>query len=182
MRKIRENIIGSRRFENYMWTIILFFGGLGFILVSLSSALNIKLLPFINTFDLNFVPQGVVMLFYGILGICFSIYLSWLLFWDIGSGYNEFDKSDLTIRIIRLGSPGKDRNILLSYAFNEIKLIEVGIREGINPRRTIYLVTTDQRKIPLTTPGQPIPLFELEKKAITLATFLDIPYNYVNEG
>lgn len=179
--KIRENIIGSRRFENYAWTIILFLGGLGFILVSLSSALNIKLLPFINTIDLNFIPQGAVMLFYGILGIGFSIYLALLIFWDVGSGYNEFDKENSTIRIVRRGTPGENRNVLLSYSFNEIKMIEARIREGINPRRTIYLITMDQRRIPLTATGQPLPLFELEKKAIELAKFLEIPYNYYTD-
>jgi hypothetical protein len=180
--KLRDEIVGSRRFENYLWTIVLFLGGLGFILVSLSSALNMRLLPFLTTLELNFIPQGAVMLFYGILGICFSIYLSLLMFWDVGSGYNEFDKNDSTVRIVRRGTPGKNRNILLSYSFNEIKLIEARIREGINPRRTIYLVTMDQRKIPLTAAGQPLPLFELEEKAISLAKFLEIPYNYANEA
>ena len=174
-----EKIIGSRRFENYIWTIILFLGGLAFSLIALSTALNKRLIPsFIETPDLNFIPQGALMLFYGILGIGFSIYLSLLMFWDVGSGYNEFNKIDSTIRIVRRGTPGKNRNILLSYSFNEIKFIEARIREGINPKRTIYLVTTDQRKIPLTAPGQPITLFELEEKAIALAKFLEIPYTY----
>jgi len=176
--KLREDIVGSRRVENYIWSIVLFFGGLAFILVSLSSALNKPLFPFITIPDLNFIPQGAVMLFYGILGIGFSIYLSLLMFWDVGSGYNEFNKADSTIRIVRRGTPGENRNILLSYSFNEIKSIEARIREGINPRRTIYLVTMDQRKIPLTAAGQPLPLFELEEKAIALAKFLQIPYSY----
>ena len=92
--KLRDEIVGSRRFENYLWTTVLFLGGLGFILVSLSSALNMRLLPFLTTLELNFIPQGAVMLLYGVLGICFSIYLSLLMFWDVGSGYNEFDKND----------------------------------------------------------------------------------------
>lgn len=179
--KIREEIIGSRRLENYAWTVILLLGGLGFILVSLSSALNRPLLPFLNTPDLNFFPQGAVMLFYGILGICFSFYLAFLIWWDVGGGYNEFDKTDSTIRIVRRGTPGENRNILLSYSFNEIKLVEARIKDGINPSRTIYLVTMDQRKIPLTATGQPLPLFELEEKAIRLAKFLALPYNYATE-
>jgi hypothetical protein len=180
--KLRENIVGSRRIENYIWAIVLFLGGLAFILVSLSSALNIRLVPFISTLELNFIPQGAVMLFYGILGIGFSIYLSLLMLWDVGSGYNEFDKIDSTIRIIRRGTPGENRNVLLSYSFNEIKSIEARIREGINPRRTIYLVTMDQRKIPLTAAGQPLPLFELEERAISLAKFLEVPYNYSTDA
>jgi hypothetical protein len=180
--KLREDIIGSRRVENYVWAFVLFLGGLAFTLVSISSALNKRLVPFLETPDLNFIPQGALMLFYGVLGICFSIYLSLLIFWDVGSGYNEFDKQDSTIRIVRRGTPGENRNVLLSYSFNEIKSIEARIREGINPRRTIYLVTIDQRKIPLTATGQPLPLFELEEKAIELAKFLEIPYSYCTEG
>lgn len=180
--KIREDIIGSRRFENYAWSFLLLIGGLGFIFVSLSSALNKQLLPFIEIPDLNFIPQGILMLGYGILGIGFSIYLALLMFWDVGSGYNEFNKTTSTIRIVRRGIPGQNRNVLLSYSFNEIKLIEARIREGINPSRTIYLVTRDQRKIPLTATGQPLPLFELEEKAITLAKFLEIPYNYATDN
>jgi hypothetical protein len=174
----RETIIGSRRFENYFWAIALLIGGLGFIVISLSSAYKIQIVPFLSIPELNFIPQGALMLFYGILGICFSIYLSLLMFWDVGSGYNEFDKTTSTIRIVRRGTPGENRNVLLSYSFNEIKLIEAKIREGINPRRTIYLVTMDQRRIPLTATGQPLPLFELEEKAIELARFLNVPYDF----
>ena len=54
----------------------------------------------------------------------------------------------------------------------------VEVKEGINPRRALYLITVDKRRIPLTGIGDPMPLFLLEEKATTLAKFLNIPYNY----
>lgn len=174
----RDLIIGSRRVENYIWAGALFIGGLGFILASLSSYYKIDLLPFNNgsATGLNFIPQGILMLFYGLLGLGFSLYIILTIFWDLGGGYNEFDKSNATIRIVRRGFPGKNRNILLSYSLNELKSIEVEIVEGINPKRTIYLVTTDQRRIPLTGVGQPLTLTEIEENAIKLAKFLNVQY------
>ena len=105
-------------------------------------------------------------------------YLILIIFWDVGGGYNEFDLANSTIRLVRRGFPGENRNILLSYPLNEIKSLEVEVKEGINPRRALYLITVDKRRIPLTGIGDPMPLFLLEEKATTLAKFLNIPYNY----
>jgi uncharacterized membrane protein YsdA (DUF1294 family) len=175
----RETIIGARRFENYFWSTALFIGGLGFILASLSSYYKKQFLPFGFSTTINFIPQGILMLFYGILALGLSSYILLTIIWDLGGGYNEFDKSNETIRLVRRGFPGKDRNILLNYSLSEIKAIEVEIVEGINPRRIIYLSTNDQRRIPLTGVDQPLPLAEIEEKAITLAKFLNLPYNFV---
>jgi len=174
----RDNILGARRFENYIWSVILFIGGLGFILASCSSYFKVNLLPFNRVVELNFIPQGVVMLFYGLLGLVFCAYIVLTMIWDVGGGYNEYDLEDEVVRIVRKGFPGENKNILLSYSLNEIKAIEVEIREGLNPRRTIYLVTIDKRKIPLTDVGQPLPLSIIEEKAIMLAKFLNITYSY----
>ena len=175
----RETIIGARRFENYVWSLALFIGSIGFILTSISSYYQIQLLPFTQSNTINFKPQGILMLFYGIVGLIFSVYILITIIWDLGGGYNEFDKATNTIRIVRKGFPGKNRYILLNYSLNEIKAIEVEISEGLNPKRTIYLTTTEQRRIPLTGVSQPVSLRILEEKAITLAKFLDIPYNFV---
>ena len=175
----RENIQGSRRIENYVWIVLLTIGGVGFLLAAGSSYFKVNLLPFANSVELNFIPQGILMLVYGTGAMLVNIYLILIIFWDVGGGYNEFDLSDSTIRLIRRGFPGKNRNILLSYSLNEIKSIEVEIKEGLNPRRALYLVTVDKRRIPLTGVGEPMPLFLLEEKATTLAKFLNIPYNYV---
>ena len=173
----REPIIGSRRLENYIWASVLLTGGLGFTLASLSSYFKKPFFPFnAAAMEINFIPQGILMAVYGILGIGFSVSIMFNILWDIGAGYNEFDKINETVRIVRRGFPGKNKNILLNYNLNEIKAIEVEILEGISPRRTIYLVLTDKRRIPLTGVGQPLTLTQIEEKGITLAKFLEIDY------
>jgi len=49
-------------------------GGTSFLLAGLSSYLKINLLPFANPVELVFIPQGVVMMFYGTLSLSIGIY------------------------------------------------------------------------------------------------------------
>jgi len=56
----RDDIIGSRRIENYVWILLLTIGGVGFLLASGSSYFKINLLPFANPIELNFIPQGIL--------------------------------------------------------------------------------------------------------------------------
>nr|YP_009455821.1 photosystem I assembly protein ycf4 [Dictyopteris divaricata]YP_010205326.1 photosystem I assembly protein ycf4 [Grateloupia livida]AQZ25038.1 photosystem I assembly protein ycf4 [Dictyopteris divaricata]UAV85895.1 photosystem I assembly protein ycf4 [Grateloupia livida] len=170
----RDIIIGSRRFSNLFWAIILFLGGVGFLLTGISTYYQKNFLPFVNTADLSFLPQGLIMTFYGIIGLSLSLFISLTIFWDVGSGYNEFNKQTELIRIVRRGFPGKNRKILLVYPFNNIKSIKLNIQEGINPKRIIYLCTKDEREIPLTPVEQPRSLKLLENEASNLARFLNI--------
>jgi len=59
----REIITGSRRFSNYLLTIVLTLGGIGFVLSGCSSYFKINLLPFADPTQLTFIPQGIIMLF-----------------------------------------------------------------------------------------------------------------------
>ena len=131
--------VGSRRFSNYWWASIILFGGFGFLLTGVSSYLNSDLLPFINSKNILFFPQGLVMCFYGILGLIFSCYLWLTLFWGVGGGFNEFNKKQGIVRIFRWGFPGKNRRIDLSYDVKDIEAIRVEIKEGLNPRRILYI-------------------------------------------
>ena len=170
----RNKIVGSRRFSNYFWTIFLFIGGFSFLLACLSTYLKINLLPFANPTQLAFIPQGLVMIFYGTLSLSFSIYILLTLFWDIGSGYNEYNKLENLVKIVRKGFPGKNREILLTYPLNSIKSIGIKISEGLNPKRIVYLCLKDERKIPLTPVQQPNSISILEEEASDLAKFLDL--------
>jgi hypothetical protein len=170
----RDIIVGSKRVSNYFWTFILFIGGLGFLLAGFSSYLKINLLPFANPTELVFIPQGIVITFYGVVAISLSLYIALTIIWDIGSGYNEFNKVDELVRITRKGFPGKNRQILLVYPFNNIKSIKLSIQDGLNPKRIIFLCTKDQREIPLNQVEQPRSLLELETQASELAKFLEV--------
>ena len=170
----QDKIVGSRRFSNYFWAIFLLIGGLAFLLAGVSSYLKIRLLPFVNTTELVFIPQGIVMMFYGTLSFGLSLYIIATLFWDIGSGYNEYNKIESLVKVVRKGFPGKNREILLTYPLNNIQSIGIKISEGLNPQRIIYLCLKDERKIPLTPVQQPDSISDLEDEAADLAKFLDL--------
>ena len=170
----QDKIVGSRRFSNYFWTFVLSIGGFSFLLAGFSSYFKINLLPFTNTMELVFIPQGIVMIFYGTLSLCISIYTFLTVVWDIGSGYNEYNKIESPVKIVRRGFPGRNREILLTYPLNNIRAIGIKISEGLNPKRIIYLCLKDERKIPLTPIEQPITISNLEKNASDLAKFLDL--------
>ena len=172
---IRENITGSRNFNTCLTMLILFFAGLGFFLAGLSSYLNINLLKITDTQSIKFIPQGIALLFYGTGAIGISIYLFLTVLWNIGSGYNEFLKDENVVRIVRLGFPGKNRTIFLSYDFKNIKSLKFLIKQGLNPRCNILLMLKDKREIPLFPAQFLMNPTETEKKAIELSNFLNVP-------
>ena len=173
--KIRQDpIVGSRRSSNYFWTVFLFFGGIGFLLAGFSSYFKINFFPFANPVELVFIPQGLLMIFYGTLSLGISSYIFFTLILDIGSGYNEYNKIDNLVKIVRKGFPGKNREILLTYPLMNIRSIGIKITDGLNPTRSIYLCLKDERKIPLTPVQEPISISKLEEQAASLAKFLNL--------
>ena len=93
-----------------MWTIITFIGGSGFFLAGLSSYLGVQLLPFADTKEIVFIPQGIVMTFYGTVGLLLSAFLLATIYLNVGGGYNLYDKKNRKVEIFRLGFPGNKRN------------------------------------------------------------------------
>jgi len=189
----RYIITGERRSSNYCWALIISFGSIGFLITGIFSYLGtnsvVPSLPFTGTgIDLTqqiesgflnnqlipFFPQGLLMSFYGMLGFLLSLYWWFLIFWNIGSGFNEFNRKEGKIRIFRWGYPGKNRKIDLSYSLNEVEAIKVELKQGLDPQRTIYLKLQGNREIPLTGIGQPLILKDIEKQASELANFLQI--------
>lgn len=121
------------------------------------------------------------MSFYGSLGFLLSIYWCFLIFWNVGAGFNEFNKKDGFIRIFRWGYPGKNRRIDLLYPLKDVEAIKVEFKKiGFSPifsgeaERTIYIRLKGKREIPLTGIGQPLTLKDIEKQASELANFLQV--------
>jgi len=170
----RDEIVGSRRFSNYFWSFVLFLGGIGFLLAGVSSYFKINFLPFTNSTELVFIPQGLVMMFYGTLSFGISIYIITTVLLDIGGGYNEYNRIESLVKIVRKGFPGRNREILLTYPLSNIKYIGIKITEGLNPTRSIYLCLKDDRKIPLTPVQEPTSISNLEEEAASLAKFLNL--------
>jgi hypothetical protein len=172
---IRENIVGARNIGSFVVMLVLFFAGLGFFLAGLSSYFQINLLQLTDTSQISFIPQGVALLFYGTGALGLATYIFLTLLWNIGSGYNEFSKEENIVRIVRLGFPGKNRTIFLSYEFKNIKNLKFLIKQGLNPRCNILLVLKDKREIPLFPAQFLLNPTETEKKAIQLSNFLGVP-------
>lgn len=167
-------ILGSKRFSNYIWAILSLIGGLGFLLAGFSSYLGVELLPFANTNEIVFIPQGIVMTFYGTIGSLLSIFLGITIIFNVGGGYNSYNLETQEISIFRIGFPGFQNEILLKYMLKDIKSIKLTITEGLNPKREIYLLTKDKKQIPLTRVGEPLLLSQIEEEAVELADFLNL--------
>lgn len=175
-KKIRYDLIlGSRRLSNYVWTCITFLGGLGFFITGISSYLQKEILPFTRIDSISFIPQGIVMTFYGMIGLLISVFLVANISLNVGGGYNKYDKNLNKIDIFRLGFPTQSREIYLSYNFKDIRSIKLSLQEGLNPKREIYLCTKDQRQIPLTRIGEPLLLSSIEEEAVSLSLYLNVP-------
>lgn len=173
---IRRYIIaGSRSISNYWWASVLLFGGLGFLLTGVSSFYKKPIFSFFSIADITFFPQGLVMCFYGVLALVFSVYIWFTVLWSIGSGFNEFNKKDGKVRVFRWGFPGKNRRIDYSYPLQDLQSIKVEIKEGLTPKRAIYMRINGNRDILLTRLGTPITLEEVETQAAELARFLQLP-------
>lgn len=172
---LNQKVLGSRRFSNYWWATIVTLGATGFLLAGISSYLRVNLLLVTDPTQLVFYPQGLVMGLYGAAGLLLALYLWLTIVWDVGGGYNEFNRETGKVKIFRWGFPGKNRRIEIDCGTQDVQSVRVEIREGINPRRALYLRVKGRRDIPLTRVGQPMSLQELETQGAELARFLGIP-------
>lgn len=172
---LRYEVLGARRFSNYWWALVISIGGTGFFLAGLSSYFRVNLLPIGDPIELVFIPQGIAMGFYGVAGLLLATYLWLTILWNVGGGYNEFDRAAGQIKIFRQGYPGKNRKVEVSCRTNDVQSIRVSIREGISPQRSLYLRIKGRGDIPLTRVGQPLPLTQIENQAAEIAKFLNVP-------
>jgi hypothetical protein len=172
---LHQKVLGSRRFSNYWWATVVSIGGTGFLLAGLSSYLKINLIPFANPTEIVFFPQGLAIGFYGVAGLLLALYLWLIVILDVGGGYNEFNKETKKAKIFRWGFPGKNRRIELDLPLQDVQAVRLDIKEGLNPRRAVYLRVKGRRNIPLTRVGQPMSLTQLENEGASLARFLSVP-------
>ena len=172
---LRQDVLGSRRLSNFLWAAIVTIGGIGFLLAGLSSYFKTNLLLVSDPSQLQFIPQGVALTFYGVAGSLLATYLWLLLVWDVGGGYNEFNKDTGKITIARNGYPGKNKRVSVKIPIEEVQSVRAEIREGLSPKRALYLRSKKRRDVPLTRVGEPIALSTLENQGAELARFLEVP-------
>ncbi|PSP17605.1 MAG: photosystem I assembly protein Ycf4 [Cyanobacteria bacterium QS_8_64_29] len=174
-RVLRQSVLGSRRLSNYVWAVVSSIGGVGFLLAGLSSYFKVNLVVVSDPTDLQFIPQGVALAFYGVAGSLVAAYLWLAVALDVGGGYNEFDKDSGSLKIFRWGFPGKNRRIEIEGSLDDVQSVRAEIKEGLNPKRALYLRLNERRDIPLTRVGEPLSLSELENQGAELARFLQVP-------
>uniref|UniRef100_A0A5P8FX92 Photosystem I assembly protein Ycf4 n=2 Tax=Valeriana TaxID=19952 RepID=A0A5P8FX92_VALOF len=170
-----ESITGSRKTSNFCWATILFLGSLGFLLVGTSSYFGRNFTSLVPSQEIFFFPQGLVMSFYGIAGLFISSYLWCTISWNVGSGYDRFDRKEGIVCIFRWGFPGKNRRICLRFLIKNIQSIRIEVKEGIYARRVLYMDIRGQGAIPLTRTDENLTPREMEQKAAELAYFLRVP-------
>ena len=85
---------GSRRLSNLVTAGIVLLGSLGFLGAGLFSYLG-------WVSSIIFFPQGLVMTFYGLVGLALGLYLGLTIYWAVGEGFNEFDMENQKVRIFR---------------------------------------------------------------------------------
>nr|YP_010159229.1 photosystem I assembly protein Ycf4 [Philenoptera violacea]QRG31507.1 photosystem I assembly protein Ycf4 [Philenoptera violacea] len=186
----------SRRIGNFFWAFIVFFGSLGLLLVGISSYLGMNLIflseeisdfPFITDYiHFPFIPQGATMSFYGIAGLFISSYLWCTILWDVGGGYDIFDKKEKEVRFFRWGFPGKNRRIILRVPMKEIQSIRIMtaakkkdiFTDIITYYNIVYMETVEQGFIPLTRIEDNLTSPEIAHKAAELAIFFGVPLLY----
>ncbi|NEQ99643.1 MAG: photosystem I assembly protein Ycf4 [Cyanothece sp. SIO2G6] len=172
---LRQDVLGSRRLSNYFFATIVSIGGTGFFLASLSIYFHIKLLPFVPSSDVEFIPQGIAMGFYGTAALLLSLYLWLVIVWDVGGGSNIFDKRTGEATIRRSGFPGKNREIQVVHPLSDVQAVKVVLQDGLNTKRSLYLRVKGKGEIPLTRVGQPLAISTLENQGAELARFLNVP-------
>lgn len=176
---IRYFVSGFKNLENFWWICFLFFISIGFLLTGFSSYYNKNLFWFINRQNIQFFPQGFIMICFGLIGVILAIFLTLVLSWSLGSGFNEFNKQKSYIRIFRWGFPGTSRRIDLYYSWENALRIIVELNKGLFFQYIIFLEVKEKNKrknkIPLINLGKFITYEEIEKQISALSKFLKIP-------
>nr|YP_010703832.1 photosystem I assembly protein Ycf4 [Bolbitis deltigera]WCO87017.1 photosystem I assembly protein Ycf4 [Bolbitis deltigera] len=162
---------GSRTIANSFWACLLVCGATGFLPVGFSSCVGKDLTPGLSSEHIVFIPQGIVMCFYGIAGLFIGLYLWCTAFRNVGGGYNLFDKREGFLSIFRWGFPGNNRRICIRLVLKDVEAIGLESREGLYPRRLIYLKMRGRQNIPLTRIGESLTLGDMEEKAAEPARF-----------
>lgn len=168
---------GSRTTVNVFWACLLLTGTSGFLLTGITSYLGQDVLKIINISSniIEFIPQGLVMSFYGTAGFFFSAYLWLTIFFNVGSGYNEFDSKLGIISIFRWGFPGKNRKIRIRCLIKDVEAVCIDTNIGFVIKPILSLRLQGQQNLPLNSIVESFSSQDIEKQGAKLAQFLQVP-------
>ena len=169
-----QQILGARTGLNVLWTVVLGIGGFGFTVVGLASYPYTPWGTWTGS-EVTFVPQGLVMSFYGLAGLMFATYLACAMAWNIGAGYNELDPSRGIIVLFRWGLPGANRRLRLRVLIRDVKAVIVRSQDGWWTRGKVILQLHNGQSCPWGTKLATPSMETLEGEAALLAHVLRVP-------
>nr|YP_009512083.1 photosystem I assembly protein ycf4 [Euglena hiemalis]AXI98029.1 photosystem I assembly protein ycf4 [Euglena hiemalis] len=173
---LREEIYEKNKITKWIYNIIILLGGSGFLIVGISSYIKYNIVYFLNSDQIIFFPQGIIMCFYGICAIIISINQIKITLNKAGEGYNEFNKNLGLMQIYRKGTKGKNSDINIIYQLTDIEAIKIEIKNGyFNSKQNILVCLKEKNDIPILQLTNPLKINELEKKASEIASFLNVP-------
>ena len=129
-----EKIISSKHRENTLLSNLLSIVGVGYFLTGVSSFYNTNYLLLPGCETISFIPQGIVMVFYGTVGIFLGMFLNFLvLCFKIGFGVNVYNQKREMIIISRRLFPKfnrKDMKLCCVVSFFEVASLKVSLTYG----------------------------------------------------
>jgi len=172
---IRDIVSNSNYIGNYIFARLLNFRGSLFFIIGFSSW-NKPTNFYFYIPEIQFIPQGFAICFYGRLMFFASAYLFLIRFFSIGTGFNEYNKQKEEITIFRWGFPGKNRRFKLSYSLIEIETLILENRNYIIEMNnsSLYLLMTNKQKVLLIRDSM-LTVQEIEYFSSELAKFLNLP-------
>jgi len=129
---LKKEIKNKEKYNDYILSTILLLSSSAFLLTGISSYTKSNLIFFLKNNLLPFIPQGITMLFYGSLGLILSLIQIINLIFEVGEGYNEFNKEKNLVTIFRKNYPGKNTNVEIKYNINDILRIIKSINKYLN--------------------------------------------------
>nr|YP_009447209.1 photosystem I assembly protein ycf4 [Adenocalymma subspicatum]ATY48511.1 photosystem I assembly protein ycf4 [Adenocalymma subspicatum] len=166
-------IAGARKLSNVFWAFTVSVGSAGFVLAGISSFLDRNLISFVPPQEIPFFPQGIVMLFYGFGGCFISLYLWSTIFWNVGSGYDGFDRKEEVASSFRWGFPGQKRRTTVRVYIKDIQAVRIRGKEGPYGYRVRYMEIRSQ--VLVIRRDEDLTSGKVEEEAVELAFFLRVP-------
>lgn len=117
---LKEDIENKRKFFDLSFTCLIFMASFGFFFVGLFTFFKFDKFLFINIKEVVFFPQGLVMCFYGFCGLLTAVLQFLIIYYEVGYGYNEFNKSTSFFTLYRKGYPGRNSEVKFIYPLNDI--------------------------------------------------------------
>jgi hypothetical protein len=130
---------------------------------------------YIQSNVLTFIPQGLVMCFYGIAGMFVGTYLGCAIVLNVGAGYNEIDCKEGIVTLFRWGFPGQNRKIRVRFLIRDIERIIIYSQNRFSSRANIALELQNGIQIPFYSNIESWTVQKIEEEAAQLAQWLQVP-------